>query len=635
MFLERELKRFVRQIRPGLIGATTNPNINLIQVIEELQATPQMRDQIAGALRNFLSSRDFTTALTETGLTLEAGVFTEVYKRLEYKLLPKSVDNADILGFLMRLFDSQSDASWLETVDRDLFGRFLGLLLPDREALIEELAPQIFMSLEILSLRLAGLGYDPLVTHRLRPRREYRHAFMDVSRHVHSLMDGKGESALPDLREALNRCSEAVKWIRSRRNVDGASLDLTYRLMKIQQVVHRMQLLIDLIQCMLSGWKGQPAQQLFFEIVLAAIRRFDLSRFLGENLELLAFQITEHTGRAGEHYITRSRAEWQSMLKSAAMGGVIVAGLAMCKILLSKLGMPPVPEALVYGSLYAGGFLMIYSIGATLATKQPAMTASTLASSLDVAKTSSDAMDNLSEVIIRTIRSQLGALLGNYTMAFPVAALVSWALYRAGIPLMSPEKAASMLKSLHPFQSLSFFYAAIAGVGLFLSGLLAGAADNWFIFNNVGLRLKQSLFLRRLVGPQNLDRAILTIDQNLGFWTGNASLGFYLGTAGAIGTITGLPIDTRHITFSSASFGAGLASLNFQASTGVVLMIVAGVFVMGLINLAVSFSLSLLVVVKSRQIRFAQTGELFRLLWQKFRRCPWDFVFPPRESSGS
>src|SRR3954463_13091242 len=77
--LERELKRFVRQIRPGLIGATSNPNANLNQLIEEIKAPSPMRQDLVPRLEEFIMSRDFVTALTETGLTLESGVFTEVF----------------------------------------------------------------------------------------------------------------------------------------------------------------------------------------------------------------------------------------------------------------------------------------------------------------------------------------------------------------------------------------------------------------------------------------------------------------------------------------------------------------------------------------------------------------------------
>ena len=210
MNLERELKAFVRQIRPGLIGATSNPNVNLAQVVADLKTSPRERGELTTALVERLVARDFTAALTETGLTLESGVFSEIFQRLEYKLLPKRAAGQDVLGFLRTIFDSNGDVAWLEAIDRQQFAELLGLLLPDPGALIEPLAPQLFMSLEILSLRLAGLGYDPLVTPRLAARKDLQHSFMDVTRDVHTLLD-KGEPAIPALKASLARVEAAAR----------------------------------------------------------------------------------------------------------------------------------------------------------------------------------------------------------------------------------------------------------------------------------------------------------------------------------------------------------------------------------------------------------------------------------------
>jgi site-specific recombinase len=626
--LERELKRFVRQIRPGLIGATSNPNRNLNQLIEELKISQPRREELASRLEEFLGSRDFVTALTETGLTLETNVFSEIFKRIEYKFLPKPVDNADILNFLDRVFDAQSDRAWLEKINHERFGEFLAMILPSRERLIESLSPQFFMSLEILSLRLAGLGYDPVVTQRLREQPKFQHAYMYVTRQVHSLLDSKGEAAIPGIRDSLLRCAESVRWIRTRRSVDGASLALTYRLMKIQQIVRRMTLLLDLIEAMLGEWSPEPALELFFEIIMAEISRFNVGRFIGENVELLAYQVTEHTGKAGEHYITRTRSEWNGMFKSAAIAGVIAGVFSIIKLAVGGLHLAAVPEAFAFGVVYSTCFLLIRYVGGTIATKQPAMTASTLAGSLDDAKNSQQAMENLTEMIVRTVRSQMVALLGNYLLAFPIAAAISFLLIQAHIPIVKHEKAVLVIESLHPFRSLSFFYAAVAGVGLFLSGLLAGMADNWFVFNHVASRLKNSQILINLVGHHGLDKAIHKIDRSVGFWTGDCSLGFYLGCMADVGLILGLPLDTRHITFASGQFGAVVPVLGTQLPWTLLLTLALTIFGFGLVNLTVSFSLTLFVVVRSRKIRFSQTPELLRMLARRFRARPMEFFVP-------
>ena len=319
------------------------------------------------------------------------------------------------------------------------------------------------------------------------------------------------------------------------------------------------------------------------------------------------------------------------MLRSAALGGVIVGGMVVLKVLGSAMHLPQGPEALFNGLLYSAGFILIHSVGGTLATKQPAMTAATMAATLDENVSPRKRLENLAELIVCTFRSQLVALLGNYMIAFPVAAFAVLPFNLSGYPIMSREKAWFMVQSLHPFMTIALFYAAIAGVGLFLSGLVAGFFDNWYVFNHVGSRLKNSAVLRKAVGANNLESTITKIDKNLGFWVGNTALGFFLAFVPAIGNVFGLPLDIRHITFSSGQLGAALATLRFQVPVSVFVVTAIGVFMLGLVNLGVSFSLSLLVATRSRNIRFSQTRELARLLLDRLRRRPLDYFLPPRD----
>jgi site-specific recombinase len=56
--------------------------------------------------------------------------------------------------------------------------------------------------------------------------------------------------------------------------------------------------------------------------------------------------------------------------------------------------------------------------------------------------------------------------------------------------LLSSTKATKTLHDLNPFTSLAVPHAAIAGICLFFSGLLAGYFDNLAIYRKVGPSLK-------------------------------------------------------------------------------------------------------------------------------------------------
>lgn len=631
MAFEIEMQRIFRRIRPGILGINANPTRNLLATVDDLKNNEKWLHQFQTSALDFLCRQDFVPALTESGLMIESGIFAEIFRKIEYKFLPKAMDDQDFLAFLGRLFDSVGGSEWIERVKEDSIGDFISLLVPDGEKLLNEVGPQLFQSLEILSLRLAYFGVETQVWSRLKERPDLQHAFLNVQHDLQKMLEGNGYDRIPSARQNLALCQEAVRFIRSKRSKEGISLGLTFRLMRIQELSTRMLQILAVLDAIVGEWNPKPLAHLLKAVIVNETKRFELRGFIGRHISLLAYQITEHTGRAGEHYITSTRSEWRQMFISASIGGAIVAVLTIAKSVLSLLPLAVGPQAVAYGTLYAAGFVTILSMGGTLASKQPAMTASRIAAALDEAKTSEQAMFNLCEMIVRTIRSQLIALLGNYLVAFPVALAICAPFVTFHLPLIPHVKAEHLLHDLHPWKSLSLWYAAVAGVCLFISGLVAGMTDNWFVFNRVGKRLENSKLLKNRVAPHNLTRAINYIENSIGFWSGNITLGFLLGGMGAVGVLTGLPLDIRHVTFSSGQLGVAFAHMPFEIPWQEFAITAAGIFCIGLVNLAVSFSLTLYLTMKSRQIRFSQTRELIRLCIARFRHRPFDFIFPPAD----
>jgi site-specific recombinase len=62
------------------------------------------------------------------------------------------------------------------------------------------------------------------------------------------------------------------------------------------------------------------------------------------------------------------------------------------------------------------------------------------------------------------------------------------------------------------------------------------------------------------------------------------------------------------------------------------LTVLGGVFLIGLFNFLVSFSLAFLVAIKSRKVRLRDYPELFTVLGKFFLKYPFDFIFPPKQS---
>jgi site-specific recombinase len=194
---------------------------------------------------------------------------------------------------------------------------------------------------------------------------------------------------------------------------------------------------------------------------------------------------------------------------------------------------------------------------------------------------------------------------------------------------VGPDKAAHLLADLHPWQSLALMYAAIAGVYLFLSGLISGYCDNLSLYHRVPQRLQRLKWLRMLLGRERLGRLAGYVEHTLGALAGSFLFGCMLGCTPVVGELLGLPLDIRHVAFASANLAYGIEGLEFAVVPATVLVTAAGVLLIGLTNLVVSFGLALRVALRSRGIPREETAGLWARVLRRFLDRPRDFVWPP------
>ena len=147
--------------------------------------------------------------------------------------------------------------------------------------------------------------------------------------------------------------------------------------------------------------------------------------------------------------------------------------------------------------------MLIHMLHCTVATKQPAMTAASFAEQVD-SNEGSKAVDNkLAKLLIDVCRSQSVAVFGNVSIAVLLAAGIAWGYaYTHGQPLLNEAVTAYQLKSIEIFTQPTLWYAAIAGVWLFCSGIIAGFFDNRSDYLNLRQRLPFNPFLRKIMRPQ-------------------------------------------------------------------------------------------------------------------------------------
>ena len=497
----------------------------------------------------------------------------------------------------------------------------------------------------MLSYRIAALGLEPELLRNYPELEQHSSPFITQNEELDAYL---ATQLAPEVEEntaniehilvMLDQCRAIITKIRRNSTQAGTSIHLTYLLHSLSQNIARLETLLTIIDNTpvvaidmkaLTDETGLPPQnnphikmvQLFKELVYSECHKNDLSEHWHNNMEIMALRVTENASRRGEHYITETRSEYFALLRSGMIGGFIIAGMSLIKLLIYQQHFPPLTTAIFYSLNYGLGFVLIHIIGGTVATKQPAMTAAAIAASLDTnadsqdAKTKDATLERLIATVAQTVRSQIAAILGNVSVAIPMGMLLIWGYFEFyGSHLVSAEKAQSLLNDIHPLQSGSILYASIAGVCLFFSGLIAGYYDNKAVYNKIPQRLAALKWLRYMLGEKRLHNVATYIEHNLGAIASNFYFGCMLGILGSVGILLGLPIDIRHIAFSSAFVGFASAGLDFIMTWQMLMYAALGLVLIGLMNLTVSFSLALYVAMNSRKIRLNNWRKLVVML---------------------
>lgn len=564
-------------------------------------------------------------------------------RRIKHKILPPLTEKNSLSFVIQSLFFDNKDYKWVKGVSDKEWARFFAHAHIQIETSKGPLASELREALHILSFRAVSIGIDPDISDRLSKKRLELNPFVQQNnilmaydpRFAIHKQDETQEHLFPDLffpafRDSLTACQKSLTLIHRKNATQGVSLRQTHAMVRLNQILQRMNMIVHLLEGK-DPLNGVKTVQLFKQLVETENSRTSIRRYLNENLQLVAFQITEHVRSTGEKYITTQWSDYIKMYVSAAWGGVIISFVCLIKVLFYHVKMAPFWEGLAHSINYSIGFLTIQATGSTLATKQPAMTAASVAASLDNQKFGGTNLPALAITISQVWRSQTASFIGNLALVFPLSLLLAYLFDLMGFRVAEGEYAQQLLDMQNPTRSLTILYAAITGFFLFLSGIISGYVDNRTLSSKVVQRLVGHPALKVMMHKNQLNALANFVKKNAGWVAGNISLGFFLGFAKFFGHIFGLPFEIRHITISMGSFSFGLYGVDFQLPLSELLWVFFGVLGIGFINFLVSFSLALFVAMKSRKVNGAQFRPLFRYLWRLLKRYPADFLFPPRE----
>lgn len=636
----QSLVAIVDWLRPGVGEGVESVETRMALLQVTLEAKPEFHEALASRLREWLSSARYFQLLSGLGLYSRRGFFKEFGERLYDRINPAPANTGDVRDAFFLIFHKKSDSDWVPQVSNEAWLILLRVLwrfsYEELEQARLKAVSEALNAIEMLSVWVAAEELEPNLV-RLDPRIIQKDsAFVaqqrELSRfveHYTRWLNGDEDAYLDDAhaRVLLEQCAAEIARLRRRAVVHGTSIALTHLLERLDQTLVRIEHLLDIIIPGEAEQRLGRSVGLFKELVQANVARHSLRTLWQQNLKLLSRSVTENASDHGEHYIARSRGEYGRMLLSGLGGGLIIAIMALIKMQLLEQGFTEGRETLYVSLNYGLGFMLIHMLGFTVATKQPAMTASSIAEQVERGEQGRANARKLAALLIEVSRTQLIAIVGNVLAAMSLAVGLAWVYqHYTGASLIPDSRAEYAAAGMHAWESLALLYAAIAGVWLFVSGLVSGFFDNRAALIGLSARLRVHPLLRWLPASWR-EKLGHYLDENYGALIGNFVFGVLLGSTAYLGSKVGLPVDIRHVAFSSADLGYVTVVSGFTWQ--IFMLLLGSVLAIGLVNLLVSFSLALNVALRSRGVRISSLTRLFKALWQLVRQQPLALFYPP------
>lgn len=611
---------------------TPLPVVRLRHLLNQVEKNEALRSRVRGLMEVFWSDIDAASLYADLGFGARVSFASELLGRLQQRVLPGTPETRDLAG-LFRLLFEPADAEWVAHLDTPTLQRAVALFGPADEASKRTV---LLNAITILVSAVHSAGYKPSLRQRMdaavlqdEPFRQLTQAATQLREAV---LQGREEDALKAaayLRALLDACRLAAASVMPHLEQFGVSVNIVFDL---DQLRGRTQRIEQLVNCVLTPEPLPEARNLLLELLRVLGEQRGIRALFARHYSLLARQVAERSAETGQHYITRSREEYRGMLRSAAGGGIVVAATTFLKFAIAAIGLSAFWGGFFAGVNYASSFVLIMLLHWTLATKQPAMTAPAMAASLPRGGSASDVeVEGFVDRVVQLIRSQMAAIAGNLALCFPLVLgiqLLAKAVF--GVPLIGETDAKYVLSSITLLGPTALF-AAFTGVLLFVSSLVAGWAENWFVLHRLDSAIAWNPRIVARLGAARAQRWSRWWRANVSGLAANISLGFMLGMVPALLGFFGIPLDVRHVTLGSGQLGGALGALGFDLlAQSAFWWCVAGIGVTGFLNLTVSFTLAFRVALRSRGVRVQDRRRIGAALWRRFRSQPFSFVLPPR-----
>ncbi len=606
-------------------------------LLDFLDAQPLLRDKVQRWWHALLREVDASTLLSDYGFAWRNAFVNELIERIQHKWLPATPQTTDAIELFSLAFPKPLDAQWLAALPGNSLQRLANLLtVPSQghhakeRAAMTQWQDTLLDAITFCTSQIRAAGFSPEIRLRMQVAAGAQSPFHSLAACFDTLrdawyLDRNLDAAVQAYKTQLEACRHAAATVYEHLDAHGISVDLVFRLRQLRERILRARALLN---CLLDDGQQLQTARLLSQLAKVEQEQRSIGALVLTSSSLLAAKVAERSSETGEHYITRTRAEYVTMLRNAAGGGLITALTTGLKFAVMALGLAAFWSGFWSGVVYAASFVLIQLLHFTLATKQPAMTAPAMAAKLkDVSD--SAALEGFVDEVTHLVRSQMAAVIGNVVAVFPAAIVLALLVQLwQGAPMLDVKTSLYVLHSLS-LLGPCLIYAAFTGVLLFVSSILAGWVENWFVLHRLDSAIRYNPRITQVLGIARAARWAQFLRHNISGLAANISLGFMLGLVPPVLLFFAIPLEVRHVTLSAGQLAIACASLGWEvvhmAALGWVL---AALPLIGVLNVSVSFFLAYRVALRAHNVSALDRAAIYQRIGARVRKSPLSFLWP-------
>ncbi|MBC7713501.1 MAG: hypothetical protein H7177_09185 [Rhizobacter sp.] len=609
------------------------PSIKLKYLLMVLERNPETKNKVSATLKVTLQELRSVEFFCEVGLPSQVGLIGELIDKVTTKLLPKKPIGHQLSELMITLFPEEEDVVWLRSLDEETMEKLISLFGHDQNN-FPHLKSDMEDSLMYLTSQIVAIGLSPGIRKRIPHKKMKSLPFFYLSGKLSLYLKTKNENTnslltqelMNEFSDLLKESQDTITEVYDHLDKFGVSTQIVFQLERMKLFLNRTSSLLEIVN---SGHLTKTKISNFIaELVELNLSQRSALGIFSNNATLLSQKIIETNSHTGEHYIAQDKKEYWQMVLSAMGGGVLTALTVFMKFFLMSLGM----TSFFFGAFstinYAGSFLMIQFTGGTLATKQPAATAASLAEKLDVTE-NREGIESVTDQIVFLTRTQIAAVFGNLTAVIPAVLFINFVYhFFNGTYILSFHDAEHTLHSTD-ILGPTIIFATFTGVLLWLSSVFAGWAGNWYSFHQLSSLISNNKKIKIVLTQEGAHKFAHFLEHGIVGISGSISLGVLLGFFPEVLKFMGIPLEVRHVTLSTGALAASIPTLGIEAlKTPEFLRAALGILLTGTLNLGVAFSLALAVAFKAKKISSHRKALIYRSVLKRFYQKPFSFFIP-------